>query len=371
MIYDKNRQTELLIDLDAIEYNFKQIQAKIPNKKILPVLKASGYGIGARTVKQFIDKMKLNIIATAIVDEGVVLRAGLGYSGEIIVLNQPLQEDIENIIKYGITTGVCYEEFVEKLNEQAKKNNRITKIHIELETGMGRTGVQLHNLDQFIQKIVKLENIEVEGVYSHFATSDTDVEYAKKQIKEFNNGVKIIKKYIPNIKYIHIGNSAGILQFEDLPGNMARPGIMLYGYLPDEKLNGKIDLKPCAVLKSKISFLKKVEKGKSISYGRKYITDKQTIIANVPIGYADGIRRELTNNGYVVVKKQKAPIVGTICMDSFMIDVTDIKDVKIGDTVYIWDNKIITLEDVSKRCNTINYEILCTISNRVIRNIKE
>lgn len=369
MIYDKNRQTELLIDLDAIEYNYRQIQSKIPDKKILPVLKASGYGIGAKTVKQFIDKMNLDIIATALVDEGVVLRAGLNYNGDIVVLNQPSQEDITNIVKYDITTGVCYEEFIEKLNKEAEDKNKKAKIHIELETGMGRTGVQLSNLNEFMEKAITLKNIEIEGVYSHFATSDTDVEYAKEQIKIFNKGLDIIRKYVSNIKYIHIGNSAGILQFSDLPGNMVRPGIMLYGYLPDDSLKGKIDLKPCTVLKSKISFMKKLEKGKSISYGRKYITNKESIIANVPIGYADGIRRCLSNNGYVVVNGEKAPIVGTICMDSFMIDVTSIENVKIGDTVYIWDNKTITLEDVARRCNTINYEILCTVSNRVKRNI--
>lgn len=141
---------------------------------------------------------------------------------------------------------------------------------------------------------------------------------------------------------------------------------MLYGYYPDEKLKEKINLKPCMVLKSKISFIKQVEEGTSISYGRTYITKRKTTIANVPIGYADGIKRKLSNKGHVVIKGKKVPIVGTICMDSFMIDVTGL-DVKIGDDVYIWDNKIITVEEIAKQCETINYEILSTISNRVIR----
>ena len=141
---------------------------------------------------------------------------------------------------------------------------------------------------------------------------------------------------------------------------------MLYGYYPDEKLKEKIDLKPCMILKSKISFIKEVEEGTSISYGRTYITKQKTIIANVPIGYADGIKRKLSNNGNVIVNGKKVPIVGTVCMDSFMIDVTGL-DVKIGDDVYIWDNKNITVEEIAKQCGTINYEILSTISNRVIR----
>jgi len=369
MLFEKNRQTELLIDLDAMEYNYNKIQEKAPDKVILPVLKASGYGIGARTVKKFIDKMRLNLVATALVDEGVLLRAGLDYKGEIIVLNQPAKEDIPNIINHDITVGVCYLEFVELLNEEAKRQHKIAKIHIETETGMGRTGIQMHNLETFMKRIKELSNIEIEGVYSHFATSDTDVEYAKEQIEQFNQFVEKIKEYIPTIKYVHIGNSASILQLEDLPGNMIRPGIMLYGHVPDESLKGKIDLKPCTILKSKISFIKEVEEGKSISYGRKYITTQKTVIANVPIGYADGIRRCLSNKGSVVVRGQKVPIVGTICMDSFMIDVTNLENVGIGDDVYIWDNKQILLEDIAKQCDTINYEILSTISNRVIRRI--
>lgn len=369
MLFEKNRQTELLIDLDAMEYNYNKIQEKAPDKIILPVLKASGYGIGAKTVKKFIDKMSLDLVATALVDEGVLLRAGLDYEGEIIVLNQPAKEDIPNIINYDITVGVCYIEFVELLNEEAKKYGKNAKIHIETETGMGRTGVQIHKLEAFLERIKKLSNIEVEGIYSHFATSDTDVEYAKEQIEQFNQSVEIIKQHISTIRYIHIGNSAGVLQFSDLPGNMIRPGIMLYGYLPDEGLKGKIDLRPSTVLKSKISFIKEVEEGKSISYGRKYFTDKNRVIANVPIGYADGIRRSLSNKGFVIVNEKKAPIVGTICMDSFMIDVTDIENVQIGDDVYIWDNKQILLENIAKQCDTINYEILSTISNRVLRKI--
>lgn len=141
---------------------------------------------------------------------------------------------------------------------------------------------------------------------------------------------------------------------------------MLYGYYPDENIKEKINLKPCMVLKSKISFIKEVEEGTSISYGRTYITKQKSTIANVPIGYADGIKRKLSNNGQVVIKGKKVPIVGTICMDSFMINVTGL-DVKIGDDVYIWDNKNITVEEIAKQCETINYEILSTISNRVIR----
>lgn len=278
-------------------------------------------------------------------------------------------EDIDNIVDYDITTGICYYKFAEKLNERSKEKNKKSKIHIEIETGMGRTGVQQENICSFIEKIKGLENIEVEGIYTHFATSDNDKEFAKEQINKFNKVISLIKKEFKTIKYIHCANSGAILNVEEYPGNMVRPGIMIYGYYPDDKLKEKIDLKPTCMLKSKISFIKEVEAGISISYGRTYTTNKKSIIANVPIGYADGIRRSLSNKGNVVVNGKKAPIVGTVCMDSFMIDVTDLEDVKIGDDVYIWDNKIITLDEIANQCQTINYEILSTISNRVIRKI--
>lgn len=223
MIYERNRQTELIIDLDAMEHNYNEIKKMHPDKEILPVLKASGYGIGAENVAKFVNKVGIKKLATALVDEGVVLRAGWGYNGEILVLNQPLVEDIKNIVEHNLTTGVCYIEFVEELNKQAKAENKIAKIHIEIETGMGRTGVQSSKLQEFIDKVKMLKNIEVEGVYTHFATSDSDLEFAKLQTEKFKEAVEIIKKQIDTIKYVHIGNSAGTTSIPDLVGNMVRP----------------------------------------------------------------------------------------------------------------------------------------------------
>lgn len=216
MIYERNRQTELLIDLEAMKHNYNEIQKLHPDKEILPVLKASGYGIGAENVAKFVDKAEIKRLATALVDEGVVLRAGWGYNGEVIVLNQPLVEDINNILEHNLTTGVCYIEFVEELNKQAKEQEKKTKIHIEVETGMGRTGVQFFKLQEFIDRVKKLGSIEVEGIYTHFSTSDSDLDYAKAQMEKFNEAVKIIKAQINTIKYIHIGNSAGSANIKDL-----------------------------------------------------------------------------------------------------------------------------------------------------------
>jgi len=365
----KNRQSKLLVNVNAMVENYERVQECQPDKKILPVLKADGYGIGLEAIKLFIEKTEVKVIGTAFVDEGIIFREKLKYEDDIIVLNQPAIEEIENIIKYEITPGCCYIEFLEELNNKAISLNKIVKVHIEIETGMGRTGVQPEKLEGFIERLVNLKNIQVEGIYTHFSVSDTDLEYTEKQIKVFKKAVEYIKSKISTIKYVHCGNSSAIMQIEDLPGNMVRPGIMLYGYFPDEILKNKIELNPTCVLKSKISFMKDVEENTSISYGRTYITKRKSKIANIPIGYADGIRRQLSNNGYVIIHGKKVPIVGRICMDSFMVDITEIPEANIGDEVYIWDNEQITLEDIAKQCDTINYEILSTISNRVVREI--
>ena len=244
------------------------------------------------------------------------------------------------------------------------------RVHIEIETGMGRTGVDLENLDSFIEKIKENSNIKVEGVYTHLSSADEDFEYTRIQLEKFEKGVEKVKE-IFDIKYVHSLASNGIINFKEYQHNLVRPGIIMYGYESGNGIKEKIDLKPVATLKSKITFLKEVEENTSISYGRRYITKRKSKIATVPIGYADGLRRVLSNVGEVIINNQKAPIVGSICMDSFMVDVTDLENVNIGDDVYIWDNKNITLEEIAKKCDTINYEILSTIGKRVPRKFIE
>lgn len=352
---DITRPTIMEINLDNFKYNINEIKKNAGDAKLMPVIKANGYGTYINKRLEIIKDF--DIVAVAIVDEAIELR-DLGYTGEIFVLNQPSITEIDNIVKYNITVGISSIEFIKKVNKPIK-------IHLEIETGMGRTGVNLKDLQTIILELKSNKNIEVEGLYSHLSSADFDEEYTKKQLEIFATAKKIIEKEFSNVKYFHICASNGILNYKEGLYNLVRPGIIMYGYPSFE--NAKINLKPVATLKSKITFLKEVDEGTSISYSRKFITTRKTKIATVPIGYADGIRRILTNNGEVVIKGKKAPIIGTVCMDSFMVDVTEIDDVALEDEVYIWDNKIITLEDVAKKCKTINYEILSTISSRVPR----
>ena len=353
------RPVYMEVDLDNLEYNIKQIQNIIgKDVKIMPVVKASGYGTHINERLDILNKF--DVVAVANVDEGVFIR-NLGYEKEIFVLNQPYESEIEKIIEYNIVVGISSYEFADKLG----KTNKPITVHVEVGTGMGRTGVHPYKIEKYLQSLSR--NIKVEGIYTHFSSADKDDEYTKQQLKSFKIAVEKAKEVLGNIKYIHTAASNALLNYPESHFNLVRPGIILYGYEASESTLEKIQLKPIAKLKAKITFLKEVEEGTSIGYGRSYITTKPTYVATVPIGYADGFRRDFSNGWEVLIKGKKVPIIGKVCMDSFMVDVTKIEDVQIGDEVIIWDNENITLEELANKCNTINYEILCTIGTRVPR----
>ena len=249
--------------------------------------------------------------------------------------------------------------------ELLKKIDKEVKIHIEIGSGMGRTGVHPYKVEKYIRNLP--ENVKVEGIYTHLSSADFDDDYTKNQLKSFNIAVETAKEILGDIKYIHASASNGIVNYPNLHFNLVRAGMILYGYAPAEDTLEKIDLKPIAKLKARISFLKEVGAGTSIGYGRSYVTERETKVATVPLGYADGFRRTFSNGWEVMIRGKKAPIIGKICMDSFMVDVTEIEDVELGDEVIIWDNENITVEQLAERCDTINYEILCSVSDRVPR----
>ena len=356
------RASYLEVDLKAFEENVNEIKNMVgPDVKIMPVLKADGYGTYINKVEEVVDKF--DIIAVAIVDEAIYMRKQ-GYQKEIFVLNQPYVDEIDKIIEYNITCGISSDSFLEALGQRGEK----VKVHVEIGTGMGRTGINPKRVEEYIGNIKKYPNIEIEGVYTHLSSADSDKEYTEKQIHSFKEAIDKAKELAGDtIKYVHASASNGILFFKDAYFNMVRPGIILYGYESCEDTKNYFKLHPTCKLKSRITFLKEVGPNTSIGYSRSYITNKETKVATVPIGYADGLRRALSNKGEIVINGKKAPIIGNICMDSFMVDVTDIEDVKVGDPIYIWDNEIITLEEVSSKCGTINYEILSTISSRIPR----
>ena len=348
------RPTVMEVSLNNLKYNIDSIKKYIGNKMMIPIIKANGYGT---YINKRLDILNMfDIVGVALVSEAIELR-NIGYTKDIIVINQPCIDEIDDIIKYNITVGVSSTPFIEEL---INRNSNIS-IHIEVDSGMGRTGITLDEIDKFKNLLYK-SNLKVEGIYTHLSSADSDDNYTLKQFDIFN---KALKRFNYNFKYIHACASNGLINYKDNIFNTVRPGIILYGYESFKGILDKINLKPICKLKSKVTFLKTVDKETSISYGRKYITDKVSKIATIPIGYADGMDRNLFNKAYVVINKHKYSIIGTICMDSIMVLVDD--NVKLNDDVYIWDNDIIKVEEIADSLNTINYEVISRISDRVPR----
>ena len=325
----------LEVDLNNIKYNLELI-SKLTNKEIMPIIKANGYGTYINKNIDFLNRY--NIVAVAEVSEALELR-NIGYKKDIFVLNQPYIEDINNIIDNNIIVGISSKEFIKEIL------NTNMRCHLEIETGMNRTGIQLDNLFAFIDKI-KNSNLKVEGIYTHFSSADYDPEYTNFQINNFKEALALCKDNGLEFKYIHMSASNGILKYDLDFTNLVRPGIIIYGYDSYPGSCEVLDLKPICKLKSEVTFLKTVKAGAKIGYSQSYTCDIDSVIATIPIGYADGYRRSLSNKGYVYINGKKAPIVGNICMDGLMVDVTGIR-VEVGDEVIIFDN-MDTTKDTAK-----------------------
>jgi alanine racemase len=358
------RPTKIIVDSDAIQKNINNIKQFIgPDITLMPVIKANGYGSYINYDKKFL--YQFDYVSVALVSEAIQIRL-IGFTKSILVLNPIVNNEIEYIIKYNLTINGCNLNTLKKISKTAKIP--IT-IHLELETGMGRTGISTNELGHYIDEIKKLKNIYFEGVFSHLSSSSKDIEYSKKQIDEFEKGIAIIKKNDIKLKYIHLCNSGAIMNFSNKLYNMVRIGIMIYGYYPNKELRDKIKLYPSMILKTRINFLKQVQKGFCVGYNKNFIAKRETKVATIPFGFADGLIGLETGNPYVIINNKKAKIIG-ICMDNMMIDVTDIDNVDLGTEVFIWDNDNLTVEEVADWCNGIcNYEIISSVSDRVPRII--
>lgn len=352
------RTSRMEVSIANFKHNIEEIKRYVPNKEIMPVIKANGYGTYINTRLDILNMF--NIVAVAILDEAGYLRS-IGYEKDIFILNQLPIEDLEEIFDINPIIGISSFEFLDAIKNITKP----LRVHLEIETGMNRTGIKKEDLLEFINEVKKNPNIQVEGAYTHLSSADCDEEYSLKQINTFKDCISILKEHF-NLKYIHCDASSGVLKYHDDFTNLIRPGLILYGYEPFVGASKILDLRPICKLSATITFLKTIPANESVSYSRKYITDKETTVATIPIGYADGLRRELSNKGYVVLNNHRVPIIGNVCMDSCMIDVTNL-DVKVGDKVYIFDNDYITLDDIAEECSTINYEILCNFSYRIPR----
>lgn len=361
------------IDLDAVAYNIKNIRKKVKKETmIMGVVKADAYGHGAVEVSKVLLYNGADWLGVAMIDEAVQLRKN-NIMVPILILGYTPEAEIEDVVRYDIIQTVFSYEMAKMVSDAAVKLGKTAKIHIKVDTGMGRIGfIPEENIGDEVLKISKLPNIGINGIFTHFSTSDEkDKTFTKLQYDRFKYAIDEIEKKGIKLAVKHCANSAAIMDFDDLGFNMVRAGIILYGMYPsDEVIKENLSLKPVMSIKTHISYVKKVGKNIPVSYGRTYYTDKESVIATVPVGYADGYIRKMQNGGRVIVNGHYANIVGRVCMDQFMIDITDVPDVSSGDEVILMgsDGKLsITAEEIANVLDTINYEVVCMIGKRVPR----
>lgn len=359
------------IDLGAIDHNLEEIKKLLPDTvKTLAVVKADAYGHGLVPISKHIEK-KIDYFAVATVEDALELRAS-GIDKPIIILSftSPLQ--YAELVEYDITATIYNLHEAQMLSDLAEKKCKKATVHIPVDTGMGRIGFTPDEEGaDAVLKISEMKGIYLEGLFSHYSCADyEDKTEANKQTALFDNFIKLVEKRGVEIPIKHICNSAGTME---LPKkyDMCRVGMALYGFYPSEEMDKEnIKLRPAMEVFSHIVHLKTVPKGTKIGYGQLYEAPDERRIATVCMGYADGYKRDLTGKGYVLIKGRKAPIVGKICMDQFMIDVTDIPELKIGDRVVIMgrsENEMLSAEILGSMCHSFNYEIICSFMPRVTR----
>lgn len=362
------------IDLDAVSYNLENMKKNINrDTKIIAVLKADGYGHGALPIAKHIEPLSyIWGIAVACVEEGLALRKG-GITKPILILGYTFREDYETIIREDFRPTVFTREMAEDLSETAVKLNHTVKIHIKADTGMSRIGFRHAAQDvPEILEISKMPGIEIEGLFTHFARADEkDKTPAYVQLERYHRFLQALEAEGLSIPMKHCSNSAGIIRLPEANLNAVRAGIILYGLYPSGEVEKEpVPLKPVMSLKSRIVYIKNLEPGVEISYGGTFTTNRLTRVATIPVGYADGYARSLSNKGYVLIRGQKAPILGRVCMDQFMVDITDIPAAELLDEVTLLGHdkdEIITMEELGDISGRFNYEFACDINKRVPR----
>nr|WP_025776310.1 alanine racemase [Clostridium botulinum] len=364
------------IDLDNLQHNLKQIKKICGNKEIIGVIKANAYGHGAMEIAPTLLENGVSRLAVAVLSEAMELRMS-GVKEPIMILGYTpwalgdmlLDNDIEQSV-------YSYNDALE-LSKIAVLKRKILKIHIVVDTGMGRIGfLPTKESVEDVYKISKLPNIEIEGVFSHFSSADeSDKDYTLYQMNKYNAFINKLEEKNIQVPIKHIANSAAIIDLENTHLDAVRAGIIMYGYYPSNYvLRNNINLKPVMSLKTSIVHIKKVSSAEYISYGRTFKTKRESIIATLPIGYADGYNRLLSNKGKVIVNGKLAPVIGRVCMDQCMIDVTFIENLKVGDVVTIMgeENGVsYTAEDIASQIGTISYEVICNVNKRVPRVYKK
>lgn len=376
------KRTWAEIDLDAAKANFEAIRRHIGKTKLCCVIKADGYGHGAVKLAELYSRLGADFFAVSNIDEAIELRE-TGIKESILILGYTPPCEAEKLGKYKLTQAVFGLDYARKLSSECKKAKVCVDVHIKIDTGMSRIGFMCQSFPEDEQSILDiayvcaLDSLKVRGIMAHFAVADEGGRgrvFTQDQLESFKYVLTSLEDMGITFEYVHHANSGGTEFYPDSHFNMVRAGIILYGLSPNPVVQDKIEITPIMTLKSTIAYVKELRAGSTVSYGRTFTATRDMVVATVPIGYADGYFRSLSNQGYMSVKGKKAKILGRICMDQTVIDVTDIMGVREGDEVVIFsgaDDNAPTVDELAKLSGTINYEIVCAVSKRVPREYKE
>ena len=372
------RRSWAVVDLDCIDYNIRSIKEKLkPGCMIMGVVKADGYGHGDKYIADELVRLGVNWFAVSNLSEAMSLR-NQGIYHPILILGTTPPNKAKQLCEYNITQAVFSLEYARKLQQQAQRAGVAVACHIKVDTGMGRIGFDadqdMKTAIEEIEEVCHYENLRCDGIFTHFSSADEyneeSIAYTKAQYQCFITVCDELQRRGISFMIRHCCNSGGIVNYPEFHLDMVRAGVLIYGLVPDKACEGKIDLKTAMELHSVISMIKDVKKGTKLSYGRTFTADHDMRIATVPIGYADGYHRSLSNQGRMLVNGHFANIVGRICMDQLLLDVTDIPDLSDGMQITIVgeeNGQKITMEEIAAMADTVHYEIMCVIGKRVPR----
>ena len=363
-----NRAAWAEIDLGALRHNYEEIKKNIRGgAKLCAVVKADAYGHGAVAVARVAVEAGASYLAVATLGEAIELREA-GFTTPILLLGLVLPDEARDIVDYDVTQVVCELPLAEAISREAVRQHKVAKVHLKVETGMGRIGVRPEEAAELAAYVAGLPGLVLEGVFSHFATADDrDKTYARAQLAAFQRALAAIEARGIHVQLRHIAESAAILELPEAHLDMVRVGIIQHGLWPSAEVAHPIALSETMRLLARVVFLKRVHAGESIGYGRAFVARRESVVATLPIGYADGYIRAYGAEGYAVIRGQRAPICGRVCMDQVMVDVTDIPGVAVGDTALLFGGEALPTDTAARWLDTINYEVTCLVAPRVPR----
>jgi len=364
------RPTVARIDLDALAHNVRAIRGLVGERKICAAVKADAYGHGATVVTHALSRAGVDLFGVAMTEEAIDLRRA-GVRKPIILLTSVLPEDIAALLEYDVTACIAEEGFACKLAAAARKRGVAANVHVNVDTGMHRVGLDWREAAGAILRMNRLEGIELTGIFSHFACSDADdLSFSRGQVQRMKSVLAQLQRAGMELPLVHMANSNGVLRLPEAYFGGVRPGLILYGLFSRPDLHGCAPLKPVLSMRTRIGYLQRLPEGEKIGYGHTFTTWRDSVLATLPLGYHDGFLRQFSNVGEVLVRGRRAAVVGRVCMDQTLVDVTDIPDVQVGDEVVVYGTQggaTVSVEEMARRVDRIPYELTCSVGPRVRR----